>query len=148
MMSAISCVLFKLRPFSSAKMQSSAKYFCHGSLFPGTTASKSSWLRRTSSSCVIAAGSPQTARSERKEKRIKGKTRISGRIFMLGNLSTCSATTNGNLYGRGMRFLIDLLIKGPIGHRTSSKQLSRCATVSSVSSPILERRKVLPRIFP
>src|SRR6478752_2875716 len=32
--------------------------------------------------------------------------------------------------------------------RQLSRQASRCATVSSVSSPMLERRKVLPLILP
>src|SRR4029077_13718336 len=102
-MSATSWALFRLRPFSSAKMQSSEKYFCHGSLLPGTTASKSSWVRRTSSSCVIGTGSPQTDGSGLKKKSVRGQIRISDRMFMLDNLSTWSLTTNRNVFEFGKR---------------------------------------------
>src|SRR5262249_2357562 len=43
-----------LRPFSSKKRQSSAKYFLQGVASPPATELKSSCARRTSSSCVIA----------------------------------------------------------------------------------------------
>src|SRR5579864_625003 len=46
-------------PFSSKKVQSSAKYFFQGAVSPGATASKSSCVRRTNSSCVIPFLVPQ-----------------------------------------------------------------------------------------
>src|SRR5258708_6611980 len=42
-----------LRPFSSKYIASSAKYFFHGSWLPMATASNSSCVLRTSSSCVM-----------------------------------------------------------------------------------------------
>src|SRR5437764_15125361 len=52
-MSAMNLVLSKVRPFSSEKVQSSAKYFFHGVWFPETIESESSCVRRTSSASVI-----------------------------------------------------------------------------------------------
>src|SRR5215831_7314649 len=51
------------RPFSSKYIPSSAKYFLHGSGFPGATASMISCVRRTSSSCVtpVRPETPQPA---------------------------------------------------------------------------------------
>src|SRR6185312_5696249 len=52
-MSFTSAALSKSRPFSSKNIASSAKYFLNGSRFPGATESNNSWVRRTSSSCVM-----------------------------------------------------------------------------------------------
>src|SRR5436190_11254946 len=49
--------LSMLRPFSSEYSTSSAKYFLKGSWFPEATASSISWVRRTSSSWVMAGSS-------------------------------------------------------------------------------------------
>src|SRR5713101_1245677 len=51
--STTSLVLSSVRPFSSEKVQSSAKYFFHGVWFPETIESYSSWVRRTSSASVM-----------------------------------------------------------------------------------------------
>src|SRR5260370_24266220 len=59
-MSATSLVLSKVRPFSSEKVQSSAKYFFHGVWFPATIESYSSWVRRTSSAWVIGGSAAIT----------------------------------------------------------------------------------------
>src|SRR5260370_42681239 len=59
-MSATSLVLSKVRPFSSEKVQSSAKYFFHGVWFPATIESYSSWVRRTSSAWVIGGSAAMT----------------------------------------------------------------------------------------
>src|SRR5712692_4643120 len=62
-MSATSLVLSSVRPFSSEKVQSSAKYFFHGVWFPETIESYSSWVRRTSSASVMG-GSAARGRTE------------------------------------------------------------------------------------
>src|SRR5262245_50414664 len=114
-------------------MHSSAKYFCHGSLLPGTTASKRSWVRRISSSCVIATGSPQIDCGGVNKKKETGKTRISGRMFILGNLPTCPGTTNRNVLVPGSVLVPvsteedRVLPRTPRSrdYKTSSRQLSK-----------------------
>src|SRR5437660_12505371 len=74
-MSATSLVLSRVRPFSSEKVQSSAKYFLHGSLFPETSESYSSCVRRTSSCSVIGESAAkereQIKRKRRRKKAVK-----------------------------------------------------------------------------
>src|SRR5438132_3936628 len=77
-MSAMSFVLSKVRPFSSENVQSSAKYSVQGVLSPVTNESYNCCVRRTSSSwvtggvaaCTEVQDKIETAR-ERKRRRIK-----------------------------------------------------------------------------
>ena len=83
-MSATNAALSRVRPFSLEKMQSSAKYFFHVSALPGTTASNSSWVRRTSSSCEIA--SPAMANCMATNPNMaKNTARTRGGMFMFAN---------------------------------------------------------------
>jgi hypothetical protein len=71
--SATSFALSMVCPFSSEKVQSSAKYFFQGAWLPGTIASQSSCVRLTNSSCVM--GSPgAAARAQSKRRRTAIKT--------------------------------------------------------------------------
>src|SRR4030095_1494087 len=83
-MSATNAALSMVRPFSSEKMQSSAKYFFHGSALPGTTASNSSWVQRTSSLSEIAS-SAVANRVATSPNMPTDVARRRGRIFMLAN---------------------------------------------------------------
>src|SRR4051794_19036020 len=74
-MSATNFALSNSRPFSSAKMQSSAKYFFHGSWLPGTTASHNSWVCRVSCGMTLPPGVSDAA-SEAAAERRRGRQRI------------------------------------------------------------------------
>src|SRR6266571_4152103 len=78
LMSATSFVLSRVRPFSSEKVQSSAKYFFHGVWFPETIESYSSCVRRTSSASVIAASAAikDTGRRKDEVRRMKEREQI------------------------------------------------------------------------
>src|SRR5438876_5763766 len=72
-MSATSLVLSSVRPFSSEKVQSSAKYFFHGVWFPETIESYSSWVQRTSSASVIGGSAARRRTEDRRQRTAKAK---------------------------------------------------------------------------